>query len=387
MRLFITIAVTSMLLPSGLVVSTVDAPETAGAVFGTAVLLAQANSNQPGEAVRLVLAGNTAFKERRYADALEVFTKAAQLMPGDANVQFMTGYSSYMLGQFAQARPSLERALLINPRLTSASTVLGLALYHLGKVTEAVRVLEAGQKYAPADKDIADLLAKWQPEARQQGDSYEARGAHFSVLFQGPADDLAARRIVELLEEAYWRIGGLLSTYPSEPVTVVLSTREQFRATSNAPDWAAAMYDGRIRIPTVGALQNPEAVKRLLAHEFTHAVVAQIAGASVPKWLNEGLAELLESDDSSHLYDVLKATTKRLPFAQLDRDFASLAANDVPLAYAQSAYAVRKMIELRGAPAVVSLLQMLGRGTPLDEAFQSTIYMRYTDFVSTLARY
>jgi hypothetical protein len=265
--------------------------------------------------------------------------------------------------------------------------VLGLVLYRLGKVTEAVKVLETAQKYTPEDKDVADLLTKWRPEARQQNDLYEARGAHFSVLFQGPADDLAARRIVELLEAAYWRIGGVLSTYPSEAVAVVLYTRDQFRAASSAPDWAAGLYDGRIKIPTVGALQNPEALKRLLAHEFTHAVIAQIAGAAVPKWLNEGLAELLESDDSSYVDGVLKGTTKRLSFAQLQSDFATLPPTDVPLAYAQSAFAVRKMIELRGAPAVVSLLQALGHGTPFDQAFQSTIYMRYEDFVSTLTRY
>jgi hypothetical protein len=49
--------------------------------------------------------------------------------------------------------------------------------------------------------------------------------------------------------------------------------------------------------------------------------------------------------------------------------------------------AVRKMIELRGAPAVVSLLQSLGRGNRFDQAFQATIFMRYEDFVSMLARY
>jgi hypothetical protein len=348
---------------------------------------AQGGAVQAGDAVQLVLQGNTAFTERRFADALEAFTKASKLLPAEANVHFMVGYSAYMLGQFSASQPSLERALSINPRLTGASTILGLVLYRLGKVADAVNALEAGQKYAPDDKDIADLLAKWRPEANLQKDLYEARGAHFSVLFQGPADDLAARRIVELLEEAYWRIGGVLSTYPAEPVAVLLYTKEQFRTAANVPDWAAGAYDGRIKIPTIGALQNPEALKSLLAHEYTHAVVAQIAGGSVPKWLNEGLSELLESDDARHIDSVLAKSSRRLTQAQLERDFATLPADDVPLAYAQSAFAVRKMIELRGAPAVVSLLQALGRGTRFDQAFQSTIFMRYEEFVSMLSRY
>jgi tetratricopeptide (TPR) repeat protein len=342
---------------------------------------------QPADATRLALDGNTALKERRYAEALEAFTAAARLVPLDPNLHFLSGYSAYMLGQFAAARPSLERALSLNPRLTDASTVLGIVLYRLGKVADAVTVLEAGQNYAPDSKDIADLLAKWRPEATSQSNLFEARGAHFSVLFQGPADDLVARRIVDLLEDAYWRICATLSTYPTEPVTVVLYTTEQFRAAANAPDWAGAMYDGRIKIPTVGALQNPAELKSTLAHEFTHAVVAQLAGGAAPKWLNEGLAELLQSNDLTRIEQLLARSPRRLPHAQLERDFSGLSSSDVALAYAQSAVAVRRMMDLRGAAAVVALLQALGRGTRFDQAFQSTIAMRYEDFVSMLARY
>jgi tetratricopeptide (TPR) repeat protein len=343
-----------------------------------------ARSNDPA---RLALDGEAALKERRYDDALASFSAAARLVPGDASLQLLTGYSAYMLGQFATAREPLERALALNPKLTNASTMLAGVLYRLGKVTDAVRTLEAAQKYAPADKEVADLLARWKPEAKVQNDSYEARGAHFSVRFQGPADDLVARRILELLEDAYRRVGGVLASYPTEPVTVMLYTQEQFRASSNAPDWAVASFDGRIKIPTVGALQKPEELKSTLTHEFVHAVVAELAGGSAPKWLNEGLAELLQSDDYSRIERVLARVPKRLPLSQLERDFGALAADDVPLAYAQSAMAVRKMIDLRGATAVAALLQALGRGDRFDRAFEATIFMRYEDFAATVARY
>jgi hypothetical protein len=179
----------------------------------------------------------------------------------------------------------------------------------------------------------------------------------------------------------------VLQSYPTEPVSVILYTKEQFRVAANAPDWAVAVYDGRIKIPTVGALDNPAELKRTLAHEFTHAVVAQLAGGAAPKWLNEGLAELLEADDFSRVEGVLARSTRRLPLTQLERDFGALPPDDVPLAYAQSALAVRKMFDLRGAQAVVALLQGLGRGVRFDRAFETTIFMRYDDFVSMLARY
>ena len=190
--------------------------------------ISQSQAARSKDPVQLALAGDTALKERRFDDALEDFSAASRLVPGDANLQFLTGYAAYMLGQFSTARAPLERALALNPKLTNASTTLGIVLYRLGKVTEAVRALEDGQKYAPDNKDITDLLAKWRPEARMQSGLYRARGAHFSVLFQGPSDDLVARRIVEMLEDAYWRIGGVLASYPPESIAVVLYTQEQF---------------------------------------------------------------------------------------------------------------------------------------------------------------
>jgi hypothetical protein len=38
------------------------------------------------------------------------------------------------------------------------------------------------------------------------------------VLFEGPADEALARRAIEILEAAYWRIAAELSTYPDRVV-------------------------------------------------------------------------------------------------------------------------------------------------------------------------
>jgi hypothetical protein len=56
------------------------------------------------------------------------------------------------------------------------------------------------------------------------------------------------------------------------------------------------------------------------------------------------------------------------------------------VAYAYSTRAVRRMIELRGAYAVVALLQDLARGAQFAGAFQQRIMMRYEDFEAMVAR-
>ena len=80
-------------------------------------------------------------------------------------------------------------------------------------------------------------------------------------------------------------------------VPVVLYTREQFRDITRSPEWAAAAYDGIIRVPMRGAGEKGEDLDRVLAHEFSHALIRSLATRNLPTWLNEGLASVLESDD------------------------------------------------------------------------------------------
>jgi len=163
-----------------------------------------------------------------------------------------------------------------------------------GRLKEAIEVYEAALKQAPGASEIEAQLSEWKKEASRQSRSYETRGAHFAVRFEGPGDELLARRAVERLESEYWRIGQTLTAYPPNPITVVLYTQQEFRDITRMPSWTAAAYDGRIHVPMRGALEQTEELDRVLGHEFVHAVVFMLGGRNVPMWLNEGLAAHLE---------------------------------------------------------------------------------------------
>jgi hypothetical protein len=215
---------------------------------------------------------------------------------------------------------------------------------------------------------------------------YQRSGAHFAVMFEGPADEAVAFRALEMLEAAYYRIGSALNVYPDQPVEVVLHTLEQFRDVTKAPGWSAGVYDGRIRVPIKDADRSPEQLAEVLAHEYTHAIVANLAGRSAPTWLNEGLAGVMEPKGSRDEIEALARAGVRIPLSKLDASFRDLPAEQVPVAYAQSASAVQRMIQLRGAQAVVSLLRGLKTGAPFETAFQSAVGMRFEDFEGMVAR-
>lgn len=349
-------------------------------LFSPTAALAQG----PGATVDAAEEGWTALKERRFGDALDAFAAAVKLDARNPHLHYGAGVAAFMLGHGDEAADWLERTLALKPGYPDASLLLGELLHREGKTAEAIKVAEAALTHAPEHEELTAELAKWRRQSQLHDRFYQAQGAHFIVMFEGPADEALARRAVEMLEAAYWRIGGALSTYPNRPVTVVLYTLQQFRDITQAPDWSAGVYDGRIRVPMRGALERPADLERLLAHEYVHALVASIAGHNVPVWINEGLARTMEPGGRESTEAYLARRTDRLPHASLHQSFRTLPGAAVGLAYAQSAAAVQRILDLRGASALVNLLQSLGRGAAFESAFHQSVYMRYEDFQTAL---
>jgi len=319
-----------------------------------------------------------ALEERRFAEAVELFEDAARLAPRDASLRFGAGLANLMQGKNAAARRGFDAALAIDPRLIDASVFLGLAYYRDGLLQDAIKVYENALRYAPDATQLTGPLAQWRKEVSTEGQFYQAQGAHFTVFFEGPADDAAAQRALEILEDAYWRIGRELAVYPQRPLSVVLYTTEQFRDVTRSPEWASGVYDGRIKVPIGGEIESAE-LRRVLEHELVHAIVAAIAGPTVPAWLNEGLATALERDGTEWAE---AARTPSQLVAELPREFRNLMPAQAREAYATSTRVVLRLLEQHGSAAVVELLRGIGRGLPFLEAFQGAVGTTFDDFVS-----
>jgi len=331
-----------------------------------------------------VPAGWQAIREGRNQDAAEAFAIAIDAEPRDPSLHFGAGLTAYLLGRPTVAQQSLERALMLYPGYTAASLLLGDILYRGSDIDAAVRVYESAIMHAPADKTLIARLEAMRREAALHHDFFQSQGSHFTVLFEGPADEELARVAIEILEAAYWRIGTELSTYPERVLTVVLYTQEQFRDITRSPEWAAAAYDGRIRVPVRGVRSDTRELERVLAHEFTHALVQGIAPRGVPTWLNEGLAVLFEPTGTAWADAQLAGSANRLPFTRLASSFSGLSGPEARLAYAQSAATVGALVEQGGAAAVVAVLQDIAGGETFTAAFERRMFLPYETFLTNL---
>ena len=206
-----------------------------------------ADARAAQDPIALARTGTAAIENHRFGDALEAFTKAAAIQPGDASLCFGAGVAAFMLGQNDVAQARFECALALNPNYLAAAVWLGDLHYRAGRLHEAISIYETARQRSPGERGLQEQLATWRKEQELQSRFREVRTEHFTALFEVPADQPLAREVVERLEAAYWRVGNTLGVYPSQPIIVVLYTREQFGDITRLAAWSAAAYDGRIR--------------------------------------------------------------------------------------------------------------------------------------------
>jgi hypothetical protein len=133
-----------------------------------------------------------------------------------------------------------------------------------------------------------------------------------------------------------------------------------------------------------GVRADSQELERVLAHEFTHALVQSIAPRGVPTWLNEGLAVLFEPTGDAWATAQLAGAERRVPLAQLAGGFDGLSGADARLAYAQSAEAVRALVDHGGAAAVAAMVQDIAAGHSFEAAFERRMFMPYESFLGIL---
>ncbi|PWT86958.1 MAG: hypothetical protein C5B57_00160 [Blastocatellia bacterium] len=334
----------------------------------------------------------TAFLEKAGWDALaagnaraaaEAFRDAIAADPKNARLHMGAATAAYLERRDTNARSELERTLELNPKLFEARVLLGQVLYRIGDLSGAIRTYERVMVETPNEPRLVDALDRWRREAELHDRMLHSLNERFSILFEGPSEEQLAARALESLDRAYWRLGESLGTFPDAPVTIILYTAEQFRDITRSPAWAAASYDGTIRVPMRGALQNPKELDRVLEHEYAHAVVRTLAARNVPTWLNEGIATAFEAGDLDWAQQRVREAGEPISLETLRGSFGRFTGSQAQLAYATSALAVRRLFDEAGGFAIANLLRDLGAGIEFDVAFSHRIQRSFAEWANS----
>jgi tetratricopeptide (TPR) repeat protein len=332
--------------------------------------------------------GWAAIKAGNLPAAQDAFREAIALDPKNAGLRLAAGTVAFLQRRDPEAKAHFEQALALDPKMILARLQLAQVVRRQGDYNEAIRQLEMAAVAAPDAAAVRDTLDRWKRERELHERMRLEVGDFFTVSFEGPEDAAMAAQALESLNRAYWRICDLLGAYPPKSVPVVLYSGEQFQDITRSPKWAAAVYDGIIRVPMRGADEKGEDLDRVLAHEFSHALIRSIATRGLPTWLNEGLASALESESENLEWadTVVSQVAERPPLSQLAGPFGKLNGAQAAVAYATSALAARRLLDEAGGAAITNLLRDLGAGVDFETAFLHRMRRSLDDFQASLGQ-
>jgi hypothetical protein len=166
---------------------------------------------------------------------------------------------------------------------------------------------------------------------------------------------------------------------------------EEFFELTGAPKWTNAMFfRGQIILPI--AKSKPvdiENLNRSMKHEYTHAILSALSGGNLPGWIDEGLAQWFEGEESPGLRTALREwlkTNEPVSLSLLQGGFTKLKPEMVPAAYAQSLLATRLVADKYGFPAIANYFLLLRDGVEKEAAFETAFAISLKDFEAQLDR-
>jgi tetratricopeptide (TPR) repeat protein len=304
-------------------------------------------------------AADKLFAAGNFDAALEAYNRLA---PTDPFSRGRAGICLARLGRWREAAAELQAAVNAQPDDFIARKWLAQALYRQNELELALEQVQAALALR-VDDELLELQAKLQKEIRVQRNYDDFSTANFVVLFDGREHDEMKRMVLDILKSAYAEIGKELNYFPEQPISVILYTARDFSDVTNAPIWAGGMFgklDGKIRVPVQGAAGHEQLLRRVLYHEYTHALLFLLAPAC-PLWLEEGLAQFFAGDEPVNAGQVI-------PLPLLANGFPS-ESRAAFVAYMESLQVVHDLVEEHGMSRLCRLLDGLGNGGNLETAF------------------
>jgi tetratricopeptide (TPR) repeat protein len=348
-----------------------------------AAITVHAQTAEQNTYARFLNNGMEQMKAADYRAARNSFEQALRYNDSDSAAHLGLGIAYFQLRDDRYAERELNRALEINPREATAYQFLGELYYRKDDLASAASYWEKAVELNPSVNGLRARLERIRREHKTEKDFNRDVTSHFLVKYDGREKIEAGRIVLRILEDAYGEIGRALSYYPDREIQVILYSGQQFQEVTDAPGWSGGIYDGKIRIPIGGIEQETPGLRRLLYHEYTHAVVRTIT-PRVPTWLNEGLAQYFEGREidgrQKEMLRRLAQAGQLPPLSNLEGSFMGLGGNQAVFAYLFSLSSVRYMIDSFGMYRVKGILEELAAGADTGKAISSGTMLSSEEF-------
>jgi hypothetical protein len=191
---------------------------------------------------------------------------------------------------------------------------------------------------------------------------------HFQIHYASEAGPDAARKLGSVLEREFQRLQVWIPTPTFRPVVVNALTWEDFRSTYTGSDFILGFYNGKITVPVVGVDTEIPVITNILAHELSHAMIAQATNDQAPHWFQEGLAQRIEERDyhanAFNMFD----DSRLLPVSLLDDVLNAPDPELVSAAYIVAQTDIRYIEAKYGRAGIQQMLRSFADGATTSDA-------------------
>jgi tetratricopeptide (TPR) repeat protein len=280
------------------------------------------------------------------------------LRPNDADIMLKVANAFQRIEDSESAGNLLERVISAQPENDQALFSLGRLYYFQGNLSEARFYLERSVEASPLNASASAMLRRLSREDAVEEKLERENSVHFSLAFDEKISRDFAREILDLLEEAYHKIGDALGSYPSQRTQTLAYIPADFRTVNALPTWAGGSYDGKIRLPLPPGCRSAEQIRGAIFHEYTHHVVHSLTNGKCPLWLNEGLAQYFEGISLPTVHRLLGSRPQKLlEAARMNQSVSDRQDRDeVELFYAQALGMLHVIIEEKGLGVFPAML-------------------------------
>ena len=180
-------------------------------------------------------------------------------------------------------------------------------------------------------------------------------------------------KILSWFEEAKAGLSDRFGLETSRSLHIRIYYAVDFGRLADAPTWATAAYDCRLRLNLDKLGVREQEVENTVWHEYAHVLLEQSSRTRVPVWFQEGVAQLVEPygkfDDREKALMSEKITTDSLQMLAED-SFADIKVREnAEQAYLVSKYFVKSLFDDFGGAGFRRLFSDLRTGYAFEAAF------------------
>ncbi|MEK6777254.1 MAG: peptidase MA family metallohydrolase [bacterium] len=240
------------------------------------------------------------------------------------------------------------------------------------------------------------LFAFLVPAHAEESQSFPTE--HF-VFYFSPPDQKLAKYLADLSEKIYADIVFDAGVEPRPGIEIYIEhTHEAFLSRQPHPvkaqEWAAGLAYPELNLVILkaphAALYGTIDPVKTLRHELSHLVLHQaLAGARIPRWLDEGFAMYEAREWTLRTTAVITTVTLKknfIPLTSLEHEFP-VAFSEAEVAYAQSFSMVSYLLSSHGRDAFHQFILNLKKGEALSQCMQNAFGISFYEMEQKWHKY